>query len=42
MSSDIGVKPRMSEKKMTTGRFVPPSVRRLPAGAICDAELGAK
>ena len=40
--SDIGVKPRMSEKNTTTGRFVPPSATSPSCCAICDARLGAK
>ena len=42
MFSDIGVKPRMSEKKITTGRLSPPSVTAPSCWAICAATLGAK
>ena len=42
MFSDIDVKPRMSEKKMTTGRLSPPSFTSSPCSAICLARSGAK
>ena len=42
MVSESGVKPRMSEKKITTGRFWPPSCTAPSCWAICDARFGAK